>query len=371
MATDRATEFASIILKDLQLPEKALKVFGSQFCVERIVEVSRDEISSLFAESSPDEENKLLWNVEEIFRRIAEWRQKQGYDLLSFATVDVESLSPKIQRPIVQPDDKAQEQKTFKNQRQESLSYEKAPTSDEQEVVSKPSCFEKDSGKISTHRALPLTPEVLLRLLRETEGGLNIIKRSACGLLSAESRKELLGIIVDYHLKLGIRTDESVLQDYTAAILAALPFEKAIEKQYFIPRGGRKKNPGGQLYNLISNTRQKRAKRARIEDIHQQSFANVVIDISDDEVDKIVEDALIWLKQYSKPWTTTLDKWKQSFPKRKPQLLKSTNFLDVIRTFRHYSDEYGHQLVDIDFRLLSIGNPYGFQKWDDLILYQL
>ncbi|XP_055585233.1 uncharacterized protein LOC129738074 [Uranotaenia lowii] len=153
MATGRAIEFASIVLKELQLPEEALEVFGDQFGVKRLIEVSRDEIFSLFAESSPGEENKLLWNVEEIFRRIAEWRQKQGYELLFFATVDVESLSPEIQRSIVQPDDKSQEQKAFYNQRQESLSYKQASTSDEQQVVFKPSCFVKDSGKIS-HFAL-------------------------------------------------------------------------------------------------------------------------------------------------------------------------------------------------------------------------
>ncbi|XP_055584893.1 uncharacterized protein LOC129737756 [Uranotaenia lowii] len=121
MATDREIQFASFILKDFQLPEEALECVR-QFGGKRLVEVSRDDFFPLLAESSPGEENKL-WNVEEIFRRVAEWRQKQ---------VAIESLSPEIQRFIIQPDEKSQEQKTFNNQRQEeSLPYEQAPTSDE------------------------------------------------------------------------------------------------------------------------------------------------------------------------------------------------------------------------------------------------
>ncbi|XP_055613582.1 uncharacterized protein LOC129760027 [Uranotaenia lowii] len=363
MATERK-KLASIVLHDMELPVEALEVFGrNQIDAKRLGEVSRDEIVDLFASSSSGSEIK--WNTEEIFRRISDWRQMQGYDFITFEAVDVENCS-EIQETVEPFVENCQETSIEQAQEehetcipQHQREQEALPDNDE------PSSSFKVSFNSFSHRS-PFTPEVLLDLLKKTEGGQCIIKRSTYGLLSVESRKELLCFIAKFHLDHGFRTDESILKEYLAAIFTVFPLEKSIANKYFIPRGGSKKNPGGQLYNLIVNTKQKRAKRAKLEELHQKNFAPVSND-SVEEVDVLVNDAVLWLKQYSKPWTTTLDKWNISFPKRRTKLCKSSNFLDLTAEFRHYGDEYGFQLVDIDFRLLGNGNPDAFNKWERLI----
>lgn len=130
-------------------------------------------------------------------------------------------------------------------------------------------------------------------------------------------------------------------------------------------RGGAKRNPGGKIYNRISNRKQKAAKRKRIEEKHQTETQKQAGKQPVD--DPTVKEAEYWLEHNSQPWETTLNKWKDSFPARKPLLMKSNAVEEVLKRFRHYSNEFGFQLVSIIYfycgsstKMLSVFKNFPF-----------
>lgn len=59
--------------------------------------------------------------------------------------------------------------------------------------------------------------------------------------------------------------------------------------------------------------------------------------------------------------------WELSFPARRSELRKFNKTDPIITTYPHLSEEFGHQLLDIDYRLLGFGNPtVPLKKWSDL-----
>lgn len=110
---------------------------------------------------------------------------------------------------------------------------------------------------------------------------------------------------------------------------------------YYIPRSRVKRNPGGKIYNKIVNTKQKRAKREKLEkeiDYKRNKPNSTGSDVEGDA-------AYNWLVLNTHPWGTTIDKWAASFNRRRHEL-QNPFFIDkVLGFYRHYKDPYGYQLV--------------------------
>ncbi|XP_062562792.1 uncharacterized protein LOC134226195 [Armigeres subalbatus] len=204
------------------------------------------------------------------------------------------------------------------------------------------------------------TPDVLVHLLKQTVVGQQILELAAAGPLSSTSQRELVDIIAEYHCASGIPATGEVLKDYGEAITTV--FKEETLDSYFVIKGGTKKNPGGKIYNRISNRKQKKAKRTRIELKHQAEIekraGRKVADLPD------VKEAEAWLEHNTQPWTTTLDKWRYAFPVRRLLLTKSNAVEEVLKRYRHYSHEFGFQLIDVDFQLLAKGDSNGLRTWD-------
>lgn len=121
-----------------------------------------------------------------------------------------------------------------------------------------------------------------------------------------------------------------------------------------------KKNPGGKIYNRISNRKQKAAKRKLTEEKHLSKIKKASEPVNVEHPS--VKEAESWLEQNTQPWSTTLDKWAISFPRRSSLLLKPKAVEEVLKRFRHYSNEFGYQLVslDIEFTLGLFRNVLQF-----------
>ncbi|XP_065081993.1 uncharacterized protein LOC135704454 [Ochlerotatus camptorhynchus] len=317
-----------------------------------------------------------FWNIDEIFRRIICWRQKQGYDIIGFTKIEVQESW--LQSQELHPSDEEEEEKGEEEEEEEKLDQLDAQDRQAEELPDRLdelqpiASFTKNySGDIATTGssnngvAAPNTssgrveivtqknaedcpsclkhfsPTTLSRLLESTVTGKHLLERGARGPLSKDSQKELVAIIADYHCQRGAETTECILGEYVHSITAL--FKGESKDTYFIAQGGSKKNPGGKLYNRIVNWKQKTAKRKWKEEKHLSKSKKK--ENSPSIEDKVAVDAAVWLQQNTKPWSTTLDKWTFSFPLRKSFLMKSDNKARLFKEYQHYSDEFGYQLI--------------------------
>ncbi|XP_062565876.1 uncharacterized protein LOC134228112 [Armigeres subalbatus] len=240
------------------------------------------------------------------------------------------------------------------------------PSRSTSEPTEEPNAFKSTEQVCQTNKIKAVqrfSVDILVQILNKTVTGKDILKRGDRGPLSNESQRELVAIIADYHNTLGIAIKEEILRDYGEAIVAR--FRQETLDTYFIPRSGRRKNHGGKLYNRITNLKQKISKRANREEEHLQGKKPKV----DETVvrNAAVEAAKLWLERNSRPWSTVLDKWIESFEDRKPRLLNSNNVDEILAKQRHYSDEHGYQIVEIDFKLLKLGEDNCINKWNHLL----
>lgn len=131
-----------------------------------------------------------------------------------------------------------------------------------------PSVAERNSVSDSLQQPIsPFSPSQLVSLLESSITGKSLLERSNQGEFSSQSQKELVGIIAEYHLSLGIKSTEDVLDTYATSIV--LLFKQEKKESYFIRRCGGKRNPGGKIYNKIFNLKQKRAIREKSEEARQ------------------------------------------------------------------------------------------------------
>ncbi|XP_058445907.1 uncharacterized protein LOC131427040 [Malaya genurostris] len=121
-------------------------------------------------------------------------------------------------------------------------------------------------------------------------------------------------------------------------------------ENYYIPRGGDRRNPGGKIANKIGNLKQK---KRRI-DVREAEYAKTRKLTASRELplDSTTNEAVNWLELNGEPWNTVLEKWSVSAAHRR-QYLKNRKFtLKLLNLYPHYKRSYGYQLVDIDFRFL-------------------
>ncbi|XP_062557162.1 uncharacterized protein LOC134222025 [Armigeres subalbatus] len=130
-------------------------------------------------------------------------------------------------------------------------------------------------------------------------------------------------------------------------------------ENYFIPRGGDRRNIGGKIANKIGNLKQKRRRNDVREEAHLKKLKPD--ESGEDTVDEMSREAEEWLALNNSPWSTVLDKWNASFTSRKRLLSNRKSTVKIIKTYSHYKQAYGFQLIDADFRLLSLGQSYGLQ----------
>lgn len=71
-------------------------------------------------------------------------------------------------------------------------------------------------------------PNQLLSLLESSITGKSLLERSKQGDFSSQSQKELVGIVAEHHLSLGIKTTEDALNDYATAIVLLFKQEKKV-----------------------------------------------------------------------------------------------------------------------------------------------
>ncbi|EDS32738.1 conserved hypothetical protein [Culex quinquefasciatus] len=180
-------------------------------------------------------------------------------------------------------------------------------------------------------------PSALEELLKQTETGKQLIKRAARAPFTKESQRELVDIIAEHHNSQGSKATEENLEQYASAV--ALLFDKEEKDIYYTKRGGGKRNPGGKIYNRIHNQKQAKKRRDNLEEAHvsQENQAP--------EGDPVCQEAIEWLRLNVNPWSVTLDKWKSSFGYRRKSLQDPKCARECVDQFRHYSEQYGYQLV--------------------------
>ncbi|EAT34309.1 AAEL013428-PA [Aedes aegypti] len=405
MATERS--FRDIVLHELQLPVEILDTFeGANIDSDRLSRIPRDELEDVLTVAGTTASENIAWNIDEIFRRIVEWRQESGFGIIGFEDVEIVEdwlacdNSEETETNTVEPRDSsaASEQKSTEQITADTevcRETEPSPKIPDPSIDSKvdsatsaavpvPTLHRKTTTSDDLPSSLPgtsraaaagvrffspastgkenrnFTPDVLVQLLEQTIVGRQLIERAASGPLSSESQRELVDIIAEYHCASGIKATEYVLREYAESITTV--FKDETQDTYLVIRGGTKRNPGGKIYYRISNRKQKAAKRKRIEEKHQTETQKQAGKQPVD--DPTVKEAEYWLEHNSQPWETTLNKWKDSFPARKPLLMKSNAVEEVLKRFRHYSNEFGFQLVDKDFDLLAKGDKNGSRTWD-------
>ncbi|XP_058453812.1 uncharacterized protein LOC131431884 [Malaya genurostris] len=192
------------------------------------------------------------------------------------------------------------------------------------------------------------TPRFLYSLLQQTEEGKDIIERAKIGELSETKQLELAGIIAKYHLISKKKVQTEQLETYTLAICTLFQSER--QENYYISRGGDRRNPGGKIANKIGNLKQK---KRRI-DVREAEYAKTRKLTASRELplDSTTNEAVNWLELNGEPWNTVLEKWSVSAAHRR-QYLKNRKFtLKLLNLYPHYKKSYGYQLVDIDFRFL-------------------
>lgn len=114
------------------------------------------------------------------------------------------------------------------------------------------------------------------------------------------------------------------------------------KENYFICRGGDRRNHGGKIANKIANLKQKKRKTENKELLHAESLKSPKLQVAGDPVE---HEAVEWLHLNQEPWDTVLHKWPLSFDHRK-QYLKSCNLVGrLFSAYPHYKVPHGYQLV--------------------------
>ncbi|XP_055526709.1 uncharacterized protein LOC129719206 [Wyeomyia smithii] len=80
-----------------------------------------------------------------------------------------------------------------------------------------------------------------------------------------------------------------------------------------------------------------------------------------------VVSATTWLELNKLPWMTVLSQWEVSFPARQASLRQHSKVSHIIHSFPHLAEEFGYQLLDIDYRKQNLGNPADPSKKRNLL----
>lgn len=116
-----------------------------------------------------------------------------------------------------------------------------------------------------------------------------------------------------------------------------------LKENYYICRGGDRRNHGGKIANKIANLKQKKRKIDHKELEHAKTLKSS--SISQPEQDPIEQKAVQWLRLNQEPWETVLHKWPQSFNHRKPNLQSFNQVERLFSCYSHYKVPHGYQLV--------------------------
>ncbi|XP_055543947.1 uncharacterized protein LOC129729414 [Wyeomyia smithii] len=138
------------------------------------------------------------------------------------------------------------------------------------------------------------SPKVFLKLLADSETGKEIVQRASVGELSEAKQLQLAGIIAKYHLKLNKKLTSDDLQNYSLAVVTL--FNKEKQENYYIPRGGDRKNAGGKIANKIGNLRQRKRKNDMREEQHAKKFEPISTTVSSS-----INEATQWLMLNQEP----------------------------------------------------------------------
>ncbi|XP_058455270.1 uncharacterized protein LOC131432781 [Malaya genurostris] len=228
-----------------------------------------------------------------------------------------------------------------------------------------------DSNQIvldSTIESLPFGPQVLQRLLEQNLFGKAILEKATQGPLSERRQLELAQVIAEWHLENRIKLYENDLKTYSKAIALLFPSEN--EESYYLPKGGDKKNPGGKVYNKINTIKSRLRKRSKEDEDYLNSLKSGKRPNIDTELfDSCAIEARKWLLINKAPWSTVLDNWTVTFGMRKSFLDSSVALDKLIKAdlWNLVTSEHGYQLIDIDFRLLELGNEDGSIKWSTVL----
>ncbi|KAL1397589.1 hypothetical protein pipiens_009651, partial [Culex pipiens pipiens] len=125
------------------------------------------------------------------------------------------------------------------------------------------------------------SPNVLLNLLNSTITGSAIIESAALGELSESNQHELARIIAERHVQSKSKTTSDDLKEYATAVTALFKQEK--EVNYYIPRGGTRKNFGGKIANKINGVKRKFKAKASEEENHRAKIKRVAEGVKETE----------------------------------------------------------------------------------------
>ncbi|XP_065078406.1 uncharacterized protein LOC135701518 [Ochlerotatus camptorhynchus] len=133
---------------------------------------------------------------------------------------------------------------------------------------------------------------------------------------------------------------------------------------YYLPKADRS-NPGGKVFSRINYIKQSERQRAKRDKEHFAPIAEG--DIESQELSAEVEAAVQWLTVNTAPWTTVIALWEVSYHARKRYLKQYSRAQKLIDDYPQLREKFGFQLLDIDFRKLSLGKPTDHsRKWETL-----
>lgn len=205
----------------------------------------------------------------------------------------------------------------------------------------------------ASNNSNPFDCTILLDLLKQSEEGKDIINRAQAGELTEAKQNQLAGLIAKYHLIHRGKLRAEDLQTYALAICTLFKSER--QENYYIARGGDRKNHGGKIANKIGNLKRKKRKSDAVEEEHAKAFKRAGTSIDTVDHDEKSVQAYEWLKLNTEPWTTVTDKWPLSITQRKPYLRSYLSVPKLFTLFPHYKSQYGYQLIDEDFKQLFAG----------------
>ncbi|XP_058447179.1 uncharacterized protein LOC131427739 isoform X2 [Malaya genurostris] len=207
-----------------------------------------------------------------------------------------------------------------------------------------------------------LSPDRLKELLEQTVFGKQLLESAGTHPLSNCGRKLVVDTVAKYHLNQNRKTSAEVVDDLSEVIFGL--FRKERKDTYYIPKAKSRCNPAGKLYSRINYIKQSERKRDLEE---QQHVSRKNGDIRNVEHPSEVTLALEWLDINKFPWTTVLTQWEISFSARKVDLRQYSKFIQIIKNYPHLGEEFGYQLLDIDYRKLELGNPTDpSKKWNSM-----
>ncbi|XP_058466486.1 uncharacterized protein LOC131439463 isoform X1 [Malaya genurostris] len=328
-----------ILLQDFveSAPSEACKLLfkNSKLQLRELIDCREKEIYSLASKYSVLPQ--IVWNW------IADWRKRNQLEYIAFVE---ENNIQKLESPDSSPHDL-------------NISFGTV------EVID---CIDADIEKIehrvgtSKKKLTLLSPSHLRVLLEQTDYGKQILKHATTHKLSDAGQKLVVNTVAQFHLSLGRKTTAEIINDLSDVIICVFPKES--KETYYLPKAGRS-NPGGKLFSRINYIKQSERQRANKEAAH---IASIIEDDSKSlELTTEEESAVQWLNQNISPWSTVLTLWEISFRARKQYLKQSNRVQQLINEYPQLQEEFGYQLLDIDYRNLGLGDPSEcFKKWDTI-----